>query len=619
MNSYLMPPRISDYGIIGDCHSAGLISRHCSVDWLCFPRFDSPSVFARILDFKEGGHFAVTPSVKFDVTQKYVQDTAILESIFDCETGSLSIRNFMPIYEKKDGGLTKRSYGIDESIVTHHRLAVTILGLKGKVAVRSTFTPRFNYSALKPSMKLEGKDGLIAYGKEETLALTHLGSSEEAGEGSWRICEYAADHNFILNENDRHDIVLTYSQSCRRRSERLTRAAIDHELRRTHTFWKKWVEICKYKGEYRSQVVRSLITLKLLTYAPTGAIIAAPTTSLPESIGGVRNWDYRYCWLRDASFTIMAFMRLGYIEEAEGLMYWLVERVKARKRGLKILETVDGKQTIREEELDWLAGYENSRPVRIGNAAVEQTQLDVFGEVTNAFYHYVKNRGKTPSELWQLMFELVDHVAEHWSDTDRGIWEPRTRSRHYVYSKAMCWLTLYRGVQLATIIGKQDCVERWSKIKDIVKSDVLEKGFNKQIGAFTQSYSSDELDASVLRLPMIGFIDARNVKMLSTISAIEKALSMNSLLYRYRTHDGVGGDEGCFLIATFWFIDNLIRIGKVEEAKKRFDELTKYANHLGLLSEEIDPRSHELLGNFPQAFTHIGLINSALDIEDEST
>jgi GH15 family glucan-1,4-alpha-glucosidase len=559
------------------------------------------------------------PTVKFDVTQKYIEDTAILENTFDCETGSLSVRNFMPIYEREEEGVTKRSYGIDESIVTYHRLVVTIVGLKGKVPVRSRFVPRFKYSALKPSMKLEGNDGLMAYGDEETLTLIHLGSSEETSEPSWRISDHDAEYDFIVHKNHRHDIVLTYNQSCKRRSERLTRAAIDHEFRRTNTFWKRWVEISKYKGDYRNQVVRSLITLKLLTYAPTGAIIAAPTASLPEAIGGVRNWDYRYCWLRDASFTIMAFMRLGYIEEAEGLMYWLVERVKARKRGLKILETVDGKQTVKEKELNWLAGYRNSKPVRIGNAAVEQTQLDVFGEVTNAFYHYVKNVGKAPSELWQLMFELVDHIAEHWSDTDRGIWEPRTRPRHYVYSKAMCWLILHRGVQLATIIGKQDYVKRWSKIKDIVKDDVLEKGFNKQIGAFTQSYSSDELDASVLRLPIIGFIDPKNEKMLSTISAIEKDLSVNSLLYRYRTHDGVRGDEGCFLIATFWFIDNLIKIGKVELAKKRFDELTMYANHLGLLSEEINPRSHELLGNFPQAFTHIGLINSALDIEDEST
>lgn len=606
--------QIGDYGLVGDCHSAALVSMRGSVDWLCFPRFDSPSVFARLLDLNSGGYFEATPLDKFESVQRYLEDTAILENTFSSEGGSIQILSFMPTYERRESGSVKRTYGIDESIVTYHRFVTMIVGLDGSVSVRTVFAPSFRYSRLKPSMRFEPPEGFIARGDNESLTLVHLEEGEKRSEESWKRTAIGAEHRFNVNAGERHDIVLTYHSQGTEKPEVLTRNAVDHELERTKLFWKKWTTLCKYDGQYRSQVIRSLITLKLLTYAPTGAIVAAPTTSLPEVLGGERNWDYRFTWLRDAAFTAMAFMRCGYDEEAEGLMYWLSERAKAQKRGLRVLADVDGNHEIVEEELEWLAGYKDSRPVRIGNAAVEQNQLDVFGEVLDAFYHLVKDHGTTPSTLREIMIELVDHVSEHWSDAGQGIWEMRTEPKNHVYSKAMCWRALDRGIALARIFGLEESLGKWENARDDLKRSILERGFNTEIGSFVQSYESQDLDASLLLLPRIGLIDARDNKIESTMMAVKEALSRGDFLYRYKTHDGLTGIEGCFLAASFWLVDALVKVGRLEEARERFERMLTYANHLGLYAEEIDPSSHEFLGNYPQALTHIGLVNSALNL-----
>jgi GH15 family glucan-1,4-alpha-glucosidase len=605
---------IDNYGIVGDCHSAALISKEGSVDWLCFPRFDSPSVFAKLLDARNGGYFEARPRGKFAVHQRYIDETAILESVFRNKKSSVSIRYFMPIYERRKVSPMKRAYGIDESIATYHRLVTTIIGQRGKTTIGATLAPMFQYARLRPSIRLDGADGLVAHGDMEALILSHLEKRGKRTENSWRLRKGKASHSFLVGKGERHDIVLTYHRGGGERPKPLSRAAVDHEFDRTKLFWKGWVGVCRYRGRYHDQVVRSLITLKLLTYAPTGAMIAAPTTSLPEAPGWGRNWDYRYTWIRDAAFTSMAFLRLGYLEEAEGLMYWLAERVKVHGRDLPILACVDGDPPTEEKRLPWLTGYKSSKPVRIGNAAADQNQLDVFGEILNTFYYYSEHKNITTKKLLHLVFKLVDHVAEHWSDTDLGIWEFRTSPQHYVYSKAMCWLALERGITLAERDGLKARANRWRKSRDLLKKDVLKKGFSEKLESFVMAYDCEDVDASLLLLPRIGFLKPEDDRIKSTLKAVVKRLAVDDLLYRYRVPDGLSGNEGCFMPASFWWIDYLVRMNRMDEAGGRFERLLKYMNHLGLYSEEIDPKSNKQLGNFPQAYTHVGLINSALDL-----
>lgn len=603
--------------LIGDCHTAALIASDGSIDWHCPGRFDAPAAFCRILDADRGGYFETRPLSDFTSTRRYVPGTNVLETTLEAAGGGVRLTDFMPVHRR----LPARSRaGYD--VGTPQRIMRLVEGLTGQVQMILNLKPTFDYARAPADWSIHPGQGLVSEGAGQFLALASRGLEPHVGSDGTATAE------LTVSAGDRHWLSLTYADSPDRAREALTLVDEDEALARTLGYWEQWVDACTYHGRYRDQVLRSALALKLLDYEPNGAVIAAPTTSLPEAIGGVRNWDYRFSWLRDSTLIVYALDTIGYQEEAGDFLEWLGE-ICGGKRGHQpqIMYGPDGRQNLTERTLDHLDGYRGSRPVRIGNAAYDQHQLDIYGEVLRAAYvHYApggpeSRRGDhslpgPTARIWTLLSSLVTLAAEQWEQPDRGIWEVRGGTRHFLHSKLMCWAALDRGIRLAESLPLGAPLREWRKARDIIRQAIEERGFNPKLAAFTQTLDGDALDASALEIPLIGFLPPADPRVHSTIDAIQKGLTHSGLVYRYLNPDGLPGGEATFALCSFWLVDALAVSGRVDEARAVFEHVTSYANDVGLLAEEIDPSTGELLGNFPQGFSHMALIGSAVNLAE---
>jgi GH15 family glucan-1,4-alpha-glucosidase len=583
--------RIGDYALIGDCETAALVGRDGSIDWLCWPRFDSPACFAALLGSDRNGRWKIAPADAAPrVHRRYQRDTLVLETEFETAGGAVTLTDFMPIGEA----------GSD--------LVRIVTGRRGSVTMRMELVLRFDYGDSVPwvSRLPDGRLRAIA-GPDMVL----LSSAVKArGENLTTVAE------FEIQAGERVHFVLMHADS-----HLEPPPAIDPEnaLEKTTQRWHKWAHRCSMKGKYAEAVRRSLLTLKALTYGPTGGIVAAPTTSLPEKIGGRRNWDYRFCWLRDATLTLLALMAGGYRDEARAWREWLVRAVAGSPSQMQIMYGIGGERRLPEWEVPWLSGYEGSLPVRVGNAAAAQLQLDVFGEVMDALYQARKAGLDSYAPAWGLQRALLEHLEGVWEKPDEGIWEVRGPRRHFTYSKIMCWVALDRAVKMIEHYGGDGPVERWRTLRAKIHAEVCERGFDRARNTFVQSYESPELDASLLLIPITGFLAARDPRMLGTVRAIERELLEDGFVHRYRTRESIDGlppGEGAFLPCTFWLADNYLLQGRLDDARKLFDRLLALRNDVGLLAEEYDPVAGRLLGNFPQAFSHVALVNTAFNLSE---
>jgi GH15 family glucan-1,4-alpha-glucosidase len=589
-----MAGRIEDYAIVGDMQSVALISTDGSVDWLCLPRFDSEACFAALLGTGHHGQWRIAPGTgAARATRRYAGDTLILETDWETPDGAVRVTDFMPPRENDEPPVLVR-------IVT---------GVRGAVDMNVTLRVRFGYGSIVPWLT-QIKDGIRASAGPDAIWLrTPVPMTGR---------DLAHIATFSVAEGESVPFVLTYLPSHKDEPARLDAF---QSLDRTRRFWSGWVSRCTYDGDYRDAVIRSLITLKALTYQPTGGIVAAGTTSLPEDIGGVRNWDYRYCWLRDATITLEALLRTGYTEEAKAWRLWLGRAIAGNPRDLQIMYGVAGERRLDEWEADWLPGYENSAPVRIGNAAAGQLQLDVYGEVIDALQLSCRVGLHDDRHTWSLQRSLLKFLEEHWAEADEGLWEVRGPRRHFVHSKVMAWVAFDRAASYAEQAGKTDLAVRWRVTRDEIKREVCEKGYNAERGAFTQYYGATELDASVLLISDVGFLDADDPRIVSTMKVLQRDLMQDGFLRRYELPaggtsgvDGLPGSEGAFLACSFWLANALELSGRHEEALELFERLLALRNDVGLLSEEYDPRYGRLVGNMPQAFSHVPLVQTALNL-----
>jgi len=583
-----MAERIEDYGLIGDLQTVALVSRHGGIDWMCVPRFDSGAIFAALLGTEENGHWTIQPQGEFrSPGRRYRGDTLVLETEFETTTGAARIIDFMP------------PRGVAPDIVR------IVEGVRGSVDMHMVLALRFDYGSIVPWVRnLDGT--LVAVAGPDAVTLRTPVDLEG------RNLQTHAD--FRVDEGDRVPFVLTWFPSHQQLPEPVN---AEHALADTEEYWNHWASNCTMDGRWRDAVMRSLLTLKALTYAPTGGIVAAPTTSLPEALGGVRNWDYRYCWLRDATLTLLAFLRAGYLEEAREWRSWLLRAIAGSPSDVQIMYGVGGERRLTEIELPWLDGYGGSRPVRIGNGASNQLQLDVYGEIVDAL-HLARAKGLEASDdAWSVTGKVFEWLESAWREPDEGIWEVRGPRRHFTHSRVMAWVAFDRAVKAIEKMGREGPVERWRATRDEIKADVLENGYDAELGSFVQFYGSDRLDASLLLIPLVGFLPAKDERMLGTVAAIERGLMRDGFVERYRADDenvGVDGlppGEGVFLPCSFWLVAVLARQGRRDDALELFERLLALRNDLGLLSEEYDPESGRLVGNFPQAFTHLALVETA--------
>jgi GH15 family glucan-1,4-alpha-glucosidase len=587
-----MYQKIGDYGIIGNFRTAALVSHNGSIDWLCLPHFDSPSVFAALLDDARGGRFAVHPEEEFDATASYLPGTNVLSTTFRTRHGMLRVTDFMPVSGE----------AVSESAPSGiYRLAET---LEGEVSVRAQFHPRFDYA--RGETVMEGGGSAVAAHLDERRLLLR------STRGGLRVKDGRAVGLWQLSAGQRLWLHLVFGEDSR---EDLRDSEAAAALRDTESFWHGWLDKRETGqdldfGPFKEMIERSSLVLKLLDFSPSGAIVAAPTTSLPEEIGGERNWDYRFTWIRDSALTVEALFNIGHLSELEKYLHWLEESVCAKGTGLQVLYGLRGETELAEAELSHLEGYKGSRPVRIGNDAFRQRQLDIYGEVMEAALRLSSYVGKIGFAMWPFLRAICETVVESWREKDAGIWEVRGGPYHFVYSKVMCWTALDRGLTIAHRYGFPADRQRWESVREEIRQEVLEKGWNEKKRAFVQHFDTDALDASNLLIPFYGFLPYDDPRMVSTVAAIEQELLEEGFVYRYRTSDGLSGKEGTFLLCSFWLVDNLIGQGRLEEAQILLLRLEKTANALGLFSEEYDPVWREALGNFPQAFTHIGYINS---------
>ncbi len=587
--------RIEDYALIGDMQTAALVCRDGTADWLCLPRFDSHAVFAGLLGTEEHGFWRLGPAraegtePAFADRRRYRGDSLVLESEWDTPRGTVRVTDFMP---PRDGA---------------PQLIRIVEGVSGRVPMRSELRMRFSYGRVTPWVhKVDNRTVAVA-GPDSVWLDTE---AETYGKNLTTYCD------FTVGPGDRVAFTISWQPS---HHEPPALPEPENSLEATENFWREWVDQCTYHGPYREAVVRSLITLKALTYAPTGGIVAAPTTSLPEEIGGVRNWDYRYTWLRDAAITLSSLLRTGYREEARAWREWLLRAVAGDPENLQIMYGIAGERELGEAELDWLPGYENSGPVRVGNGAANQLQLDVYGEVTEAL-HLAHMTGLTRNDYAMgLQLKLIEYLEKHWEEPDEGIWEVRGPRRHFVHSKVMAWVAVDRTIKLVESGDVEGPLERWYQLRDDIHRDVCERGYDKERNTFTQSYGSKELDASLLLIPQMGFLPPDDKRVIGTIEAIQRELSTeDGFILRYPTEgedagvDGLAGDEGAFLACSFWMADDLAMIGRVDEARQLFEKLLALRNDLGLLAEEWDSNLQRQVGNFPQAFSHVPLIDTAL-------
>lgn len=584
---------LEDYGIIGNLETCALIGRDGSIDWLCLPFLDSPSIFGALLDIEKGGHFYIKPSAKFESNQAYSKNTNVLKTTFVTGLGKVVLTDFMKVKEKKNKNFT-------------NILLRKVECLKGQMDLDISFKPCFNYGRFSPAFKLL-ENSVIAQGEKENIILQSpipLTINDKsaggkiglkAGETIWFILQSGQKSNW--NDNDCEKLLI-----------------------KTKEYWRNWSERSVHSKvganePWHDLVVRTGLTLQLLTTSGVGSVAAAATTSLPETIGGVRNWDYRYAWIRDASFTVQALFHLGHIKESKDFRHWIWEIIEKYKdpSQIQIMYGLRGRSDLTEQILDNLSGYKNSSPVRIGNAAAKQKQLDIFGELLNMVYETTRYGEMLPQKRWKMVKELVNYVCKVWDTKDSGIWETRGSLQHFVYSKLMCWVAIDRGIKLSKTHNFNAPLETWEKERDALREKILKRGFNKNLNSFVQSFDSDTLDATCLLIPMMGFLPFDDLKVQGTIDAILKNLTTkDGLVYRYRAEDGLPGTEGNFIICSFWLVKVLALSGRVNEAEEIFLKILKYVSPLGLLAEEVDPKIDKQIGNFPQAFSHIGLINSAL-------
>ncbi len=583
-----MPSRIEDYALIGDCQTAGLVAKDGSFDWLCFPRFDSPACFAALLGTPEHGRWRISPAGEVrSVRRRYYEGTLILETEHTTDTGVVAVIDFMPI--RTDAPDVVR----------------IIEGRRGKVPMHMDLAIRFDYGSIVPWVRHTPR-GIRAVAGPDTLYVRS--DVEMHGENLHTVAD------FTVAEGQRLAFLMTWASTYQPESPERDP---EQSLRETEAWWRAWSQRCTYRGPWREAVVRSLITLKALTYAKSGGIVAAPTTSLPEHIGGVRNWDYRYCWLRDATFTLYALMNAGYIDEACAWREWLVNSVAGNPAELQIMYGLMGERRLVELTLDWLPGYENSLPVRTGNAAYRQHQLDVYGEVMDTLY-VARRKGLGPNEdAWRIQRQMMRFLETNWNHPDEGIWEIRGPRRHFTHSKVMAWVAVDRAIKAATEFGLPGDVDKWRRLRETIHREVCRYGFDPELNSFVQYYGSKDPDASLLMLPLVGFLPATDPRIVGTVEYIQRRLMRDGFVDRYPTHsdvDGLPPGEGAFLICTFWLADNLAIQGRTSEARELFERLLDLCNDVGLLSEEYDPEARRLLGNFPQAFSHVGLINTATNL-----
>ena len=582
-----MAAPIEDYALIGDTHTAGLVSREGSIDWLCLPRFDSPACFAALLGDRSNGRWLLAPAGGVrEVRRRYQGDTLVLETEYRTDDGVVRVVDCMPPRQRDPD------------------LARVVEGVRGRVRMRMELTIRFDYGSIVPWVRhVDGALHAVA-GPDSVWLRTPVPVWGE----NWTTLA-----DFTVAEGERAPFMLTWHASHRPAPRRIdpVRALGDAEA-----WWGEWASGIDYGGGWQDAVIRSLLTLKALTYAPTGGIVAAPTTSLPEQLGGVRNWDYRYCWLRDATFTLSALMLAGLADEARAWREWLLRAVAGQPRQMQILYGVAGERRITEQELDWLGGYQGSRPVRIGNAAVNQFQLDVYGEVMDTL-HLGRHIGLESDEAaWDFQQALLEFLESNWREPDEGIWEIRGPRRHFTHSKVMAWVALDRAIKAVELMGHESPVDRWRAVRGELHDEVCREGYDSGRDSFVQFYGADHLDASLLQIPLVGFLPADDPRVKGTVAAIQRELMVDGLVHRYppegsQAVDGLPPGEGTFLACTFWLADNLALMGRREEALAIFERLLTLRNDVGLLAEEYDPASRRQLGNFPQAFSHVALVNTA--------
>ncbi|MFD9541250.1 glycoside hydrolase family 15 protein [Streptomyces sp. NPDC060022] len=590
-----MTPRIEDYALIGDLQTAALVGRNGSVDWLCLPRFDSGACFAALLGDEDNGHWRIAPQgTSSDETctrRAYVADSLVLETFWETRTGTVKVIDFMPQRDKAPDVMR------------------IVEGVSGSVDMSSVLRLRFDFGSVVPWMRRSHGHRVAVAGPDSVWLRS------EPPVKTWGQ-QFSTCSSFTVSEGEKVAFVLTWHPSHAPRPKLIDpHKALKHTL----TDWAKWSARCTYQGRHREAVLRSLITLKALTYAPTGGIVAALTTSLPEEIGGVRNWDYRYCWLRDSTLTLAAMVAAGYLEEAAAWRDWLLRAVAGDPADLQIMYGLAGERRLPETELPWLSGYEHSRPVRTGNAAVRQRQLDVYGEVIDSLRvaHEAGLDGKP--HAWNLQLSLLGFLESTWREPDEGLWEIRGQRRHFVHSKVMAWVAADRAVlsleENPELPGDAD---RWRAMRDAVHAEVCEKGYDPVRNTFTQYYGSQELDAATLLIVRTGFLPPDDPRVIGTVDAVRDGLARDGLIRRYSTEgpsvDGLPGDEGAFIACSFWLVDALLRIGRTDDAEELFERLLELRNDVGLLAEEYDTVAGRQLGNYPQAFSHIGLVNSAVDL-----
>ncbi|KQC34224.1 glycoside hydrolase [Nonlabens sp. YIK11] len=586
-----------NYGIIGNCKSAALVSQTGSIDWCCLPIFDSASVFAKILDDEKGGSLSFKVADDYTIEQEYLWQTNILSTTFDNGTDAFQVIDFMPRYPHQDG-----SFYSPPDIVRFIRL------IKGTPQFQVQYDPKLKYALGKTETEEEG---------EYIHSKTTEGEYESVFLYSDLKLQDIIDQNTITLDSNAF-LLLSYH-------EKLTAQTLDRaylKFQRTKTYWMNWSERTTRYPLYQEEIVRSALTLKALTFEKTGAVLAAATTSLPETIGEVRNWDYRFCWIRDASMVIRVIAGLGHMKSARKFLQFIVNTIPEKDEKIQIMYGINGEKDLTEEFLDHLSGYKDSSPVRIGNAAYIQKQNDIYGILMEVIYQQFvqfETSLENSEELWTIIKSVTSIVNQHWQEPDKGIWELRTEDRHFVFSKLLCWVAMDRAIKISEILGRVKYLKEWRQLRSEIHDDIYNNGWNEEVQAYTQSYGSKDLDASTLLMQQYGFIQADDPRFISTVQATEKELCNDGLMYRYKNNDDFGEPSSSFTICTFWLIDSLHKIGETEKARAYFDQLLSYSNHLGLFSEDIDFKTKRLLGNFPQAYSHLALIETAINFSKEFT
>jgi len=584
-----------NYGVIGNCRSAALISESGSLDWLCLPQFDSSSAFAKILDKDKGGSFEIIPENLLEVKQEYRAKTNILKTRFECVDGVFEVLDFMPRYLSD-----KNSYYAPPDVVRFFRLVY------GKPTFRIKYNPQLDYARNK-SQNFISEEGFIK-------SYTETGNYDSLYLYSSFMNEDILESRSIRLEKNEFCLISYDQKLLEQDIER-----IYLKLQRTKTYWLNWSEKTKILPEYNEQVTRSALVLKLLSYQKSGAVLAALTTSLPETIGEVRNWDYRFCWIRDGSMVVKILTQLGHYNVARRYLKFIMDIIPEKNEKIQIMYGINGEKKLSEYELEHLSGYENSKPVRVGNAAYKQKQNDIYGillDLIHQQFETFENSLEHSEELWTIVRSIVKVVEANWKKPDRGIWEIRGKSLHFTFSKVMCWVAFDRAVKIATLLKREYYVGKWTILRHQVKEDILKKAWSREKQAFTQYYGSADMDASVLLMESYGFIEAKDPKFKSTVLTIQKELEHDGLMFRYKNQDDFGTPKSAFTICSFWLINSLYKIGRKKEAKEKFDKLLQYSNHLGLFAEDIDFESKRMLGNFPQAYSHLAIIETALNFSN---